>query len=66
MDFLKDSGLPGPIKLLKAILGIILIGTIVVSVRYLFEHPLVLVLALAAVAGLVIGFIRYRKHKNRV
>lgn len=66
MDFLKEAGLPNIGVIFRAILGIIVIGTLFVTGRYLFEHPLVLVLVLAAVGGLVYLYNRYRKKKNRV
>lgn len=66
MDFLKEAGIPNIGVIFKAILGIIVIGTLIATGTYLFEHPLVLVLVLAAIGGLVYLFIRHNKKKNRV
>jgi uncharacterized membrane protein YeaQ/YmgE (transglycosylase-associated protein family) len=66
MDFLKEAGIPNVGVILMGILGIIVIGTIVATLGYLFNHPLVLVLVLAAIGALAYLYIRHKRNKNKV
>lgn len=66
MDFLKEAGFPSIGAFLKGILSIAVLGILFLMGKYLFEHPLWLVLVLAAIGGLVYLYIRHNKKKNRV